>query len=594
MHPSQRDLFGPGEIVNWLPDETVFSLSSRHHQLSGNLRAYVTCKQLFGHHQHGTEHDLPSRIDELVLRTQCQVGTAHEIIYHHTILPYYLPFKSKDTTEIAYAALQGDGIGHLKYKLGILTSRFGASHPLKACPECLTADRAQFQVAYWHLEHQYPGAWTCLAHHCLLKMASVKANKVGRFLWFLPDETILHDAVIPSMLLSSTYRQLLTQLIALTNASVGLAHLPQGFCFDVERLLCVYLDAARERRLLSGRDRLRSEAIGEDFFQFARIFRSVPELSSLPGSADEAAGQAVRLLRMPRTGTHPVRHLCLILWLFGDWPTFWNKYQTAPSFHTNNLPISKDNTMSILREDFLKYMREDGCSIRAAARHVGVSVNTGLEWAAQAGIHVSRRAKVIKTDVRENIIADLQSGEDKPSVAIKYGVSVQTVSRVLRSDRGLADIWREARFGRDRALMRGQWADLFASNPSSSPKMLRLIGPALYAWLYRHDREWLKDQLSLQPNGIKGNYAAVAWHKRDARLSEEVLRAHLALHEQNAGIQLSLQDITGRVPGLIDAIPRLHHLPLTRTILERLLTKQWRFADDDLFTEIEKKNHASK
>lgn len=585
MHPSQRDLFGSGEIVKWLPDETVFSLSSRHHQLSGNQRAYVTCKQLFGHHQRGTEHDLPSRIDELVLRTQCQLGTAHEIIYRHTILPYYLPFKSKDTTEIAYAALQGDGIGHLKYKLGILTSRFGASHPLKACPKCLIADRAQFQVAYWHLEHQYPGAWTCLAHQCLLKMASVKANKIGRFLWFLPDESILHDAVIPSRLPCSTYRQLLPQLIALTNASVGLAHLPQGFCFDVERLLSVYLDAARGKGLLSSRNRLKSEAIGADFLQFARTLRSVPELSALPGSADEAIGQAARLLRMPRTGTHPVRHLCLILWLFDDWSSFWRKYQTTPTLSANHLPNSTENSPDSLRETFLKQIREDRSSISAAAHYVGISVNTGIEWAAQAGIPVPRRGKVVRSEIRELLIEELRRGESKPILAKRYGVSVQTVSRLLRSEMGLSDIWREACMRHNREGMRARWIKLCSDHPSSSTKMLRLLDPALYAWLYRNDRGWLKEHRACQPSGVRGNFSASSWQKRDSRLVNELIRASLSLSTLPRSCSLSLDELAQHVPALARHIHKLQHLPRTRSALERLLSMRTTFeVGNDLFS----------
>jgi len=56
-------------LDQWLPDETLFSLASRHHVVSGNVRPGDTCFQLFGHKRLGSSHDLPARVDEFVRRT---------------------------------------------------------------------------------------------------------------------------------------------------------------------------------------------------------------------------------------------------------------------------------------------------------------------------------------------------------------------------------------------------------------------------------------------------------------------------------------------------------------------------------------------
>jgi hypothetical protein len=47
--------------------------------------------------------------------------------------------------------MEGDTLAHFKLRLGILTSRFRANHPLKACVVCMAADRNRFGWAYWHL-----------------------------------------------------------------------------------------------------------------------------------------------------------------------------------------------------------------------------------------------------------------------------------------------------------------------------------------------------------------------------------------------------------------------------------------------------------
>src|SRR3546814_14840989 len=60
--------------------------------------------------------------------------------------------------------MSGASVAHLKFRLGLLTSRFRANHPLKACPACMTKDLDDHQTTYWRLDHQFPGVWHCPVH----------------------------------------------------------------------------------------------------------------------------------------------------------------------------------------------------------------------------------------------------------------------------------------------------------------------------------------------------------------------------------------------------------------------------------------------
>ena len=61
-------------VDTWLPGETLYSLASRHHLVSGNILAANTCEQLFGHSRLGCSHDLPGQLDEFVKRTGGGLG----------------------------------------------------------------------------------------------------------------------------------------------------------------------------------------------------------------------------------------------------------------------------------------------------------------------------------------------------------------------------------------------------------------------------------------------------------------------------------------------------------------------------------------
>ena len=114
MSHGSDDLFGGLVPHEWLPNETLFSLCSRHHRLSANHRASSTCQALFGHPSQGSAHDFPSRLGEFERLTGARLGTADEIIRLRTVLPYYLPFASSEVASAAIAAMAGPSIGGVR------------------------------------------------------------------------------------------------------------------------------------------------------------------------------------------------------------------------------------------------------------------------------------------------------------------------------------------------------------------------------------------------------------------------------------------------------------------------------------------------
>ena len=163
MDSHELDLGGAG-LLEPLPDETLFSLCSRQHRIWGGPNARETCALLFGGSRIGTQHDIPSGLGQLECRTRGQWGSASTLAARRTLMRFYEPFVDEQLFDEAIASMRAPSVAHLKFRLGLLTSRFRANHPLKACRVCMEQDRHDHGWAYWHLPHQYPGVWVCPVH----------------------------------------------------------------------------------------------------------------------------------------------------------------------------------------------------------------------------------------------------------------------------------------------------------------------------------------------------------------------------------------------------------------------------------------------
>lgn len=572
------DLFGKPALLSWLPGETLFSLVSRHHQFRGHTLAVHTCEQFFAHSRAGSQHDLPSRLSHFVDRTGGCFGEVEEIATEHTLLAYYVAFLSAEELADVTACMAGDSVAHLKLRLGILTSRFRANHPLKACEACIASDRADFGWAYWHLEHQYPGVWVCQKHGQLLRESILKATGVERFQWHLPAKENFRDW--PTGVRSAMQRELVA-IQSLSEQIVQLVSPATDRGIDTSRLHEVYRAELERRSWLTAGGSLRMPEITASYLEHVKHLRVLPEFEALSATVEEATTQLGRMLRPPRSGTHPLRHLVLTNWLFGSAESFRKANQSvlAPIETLSPVPFLHEeqparDLIDPRHDQLVGLLTDQKVSMRMAAKTLGIHVGTAMAWAAQAGLATSRRPKKLMGERRQQAIAQLRKGADKDVVATGAGVSVATITKLLLSEVGLHAAWQQARHQKARASARNIWEKLAQTHKGLGVKYVRSLDPATYAWLYRNDRAWLDQHKPDREAAVNTDAPRVKWDVRDETLSEEVKRALLDLRQRLGAHPIKLWQIYQAVPALKAKLASLDRLPLTRQVIDRALRRR--------------------
>ena len=92
-HADASRILGPWPLPGWLPDETLFSLASRYHLMSGHRLPEYTNQALFGGRRAGAHHDFPCPLTAFVECTEGRLGSVAEIAQDRTVLSYYLPHR---------------------------------------------------------------------------------------------------------------------------------------------------------------------------------------------------------------------------------------------------------------------------------------------------------------------------------------------------------------------------------------------------------------------------------------------------------------------------------------------------------------------
>ena len=574
MSANQRGVrmaLGCRPLLDFLPDETLFSLVTRMHRLWGHHVAAQTSKLLFGHARGGTQHDFPNRLRAFCDCAQGVYGSAERLATDATLLRYYRAFLPRTEIDHAAAVMGGDTVAHLKLRLGILTSRFRAHHPLKACRECMSFDRQQYGWAYWHLEHQYPGVWTCPKHpDQLLDASNLKINGVGRFQWLVPDES--HLVALPLRPSQPSLRQ----LQALSSCTIDLVRRAHRMPITLEHLRHALVDALERRGWTTESGRLRLGKASADLATELACLRSIPELQALPKDAADAAQQLGKLLRAPRTGTHPIRYVALTAWALknlGDieWDGASGVNRTRPDVTANDCgePVTDQRCERAVA------MIDEGISARGVARELGVDTKTVIVWAGRAGSTVGSRPKRLTFAIRQRVRELLRQGQAPISIASATALSTSTVHLVLYSDAQLLEQHRRAIHDQRFADARYEWQRAIRDAGKNGVTAARRMAPAAYAWLRRNERDWLDRSREVVPTVtpcLSGT--RVNWEARDADLYARINVAARQLEASDgAAERLKLWQLCQLIPELRSRLRRMDRLPKARQLIDSLVSR---------------------
>ncbi|CRM21505.1 MULTISPECIES: TnsD family Tn7-like transposition protein [Pseudomonas] len=510
--------------LDWLPDETLFSLCSRQHLVMGNLDPATTSTSVLGLSEKFIKHDIPCGIAALEQNGFHYWGNAESILLHHTIFSVFIPFQNKTKIEDAIITIKGDRIDSLKYRLGLVSSGFGAEHPLKACPYCMREDVYAHGIAYWHLTHQYPGVLICPRHQAWLMVSTKSRRWSGRFEWSLPTK----DCLIQQA--SSQKLWLRPAFLNLANNVIDLAVI--GRVMSLES--CTVAATYRKAVLQGGRSASLLDRI-EPLRRF-HLFESLPE--------DEKSTESFmnQLIRTPRRSIHPLKHLLLIDWLFDDLRSFLKAYDAEVARLVQRVASTPSRKP------------DEQVSLSNAA----------------APTKNTPRPKRLKGQLKEVLLSKLGKGIPKQKLCKELDISVSTINRLLRANPVTNALAIEARNSRELAEHRAQWQYLHNLHPELGVQALRNTIPSIYAWLYRNDKAWLmaKEQTFVKPAKVEKH--PIDWEARDSRLLSMIRTAYEAITGLQRG-PVTTTELYARVPMLSSCLENRNRYPASRAFLSTVL-----------------------
>jgi len=553
-----KSVGAPSDIV--VPEETVFGVVSRYHQLSGHSTAGDTLAEFNSSRTVSLSTLFPSNLPQVFSHLQLPFETVEEFIEYHTAIPYFRIFSDAARwTRIAESISRGNA-KNAKICLGILASRIGAEDVLRYCPECAKADLEVIGTSTWYRVHQLPGVLFCPYHGIQLVSLLCLAQRLKRQQLFLPEQALKWKRDIDISIDNHLTRKRLLLVARLSAQLLTSQKAPLG----PKTLQGKYLHHLATVGLATAKLRVRRIELKQDFTNFWSSLRETEPFASLLDRCDSANSWLNDLLIRSRSTHHPLKHVLMIGYLNGKLDSF--------------LSVGSQETFAIVRPSLrsthgcdteVNDLLMQGHSLHQIAEKSKLSINSVLVRAERMGFKIKRRPKKLDDELLSTIKDLLRTGTLISEIMSQTKLSSSTINRILMSSNSLQI---ERTFNRTesrRRLARNNLLIAVKSNPDASFKGLRLSIPADFAWLYRHDRLWLTEQIRPKDRVLSSH---IDWNARDVSMCSQVQQAvSQILNTLGRPTRISRNEIGRRTNHASWLDKHLAKLPNTKKLLLQVL-----------------------
>jgi len=214
----------------------------------------------------------------------------------------------------------------------------------------------------------------------------------------------------------------------------------------------------------------------------------------------------------------------------------------------------------------MRLVTEEGFSLRAASRQLGIDVTTVRIYVQAAGGNVVRRRKYLTLAIEDEVCSRLAEGQDFATIAEEVGISSSSIWRLLTANPSLKAKRETVLKARAIEMYRARWMLALEISTDRSIKSARMVDPGAYAWLFRNDREWQKEEnLRCVRAPVQQRNQRVNWEARDVEAIEKLTRAAAEiLAEPGPPVRLSTTHIAQRA-GVVALVSK-HYVKIPRSI----------------------------
>ncbi|SFQ87199.1 TniQ protein [Bacillus mycoides] len=550
------------------PDELLYSWFARYHDHSKNESPKQTMQELFGNMSTVAVVDLPNNLSAFYENiAHFNPPKINDLIRNHTMYGYYTFFQTNAMKRRAIDYIKHGGKpGEIHMFLGIAASTIKNWQYLRLCSSCIKQDRERYGEAYWHVSHQLSKVHYCHIHQELLHDSNVELRSPHKHEFVSAENADLTTPHLVKLYSSETERY----LKRLSNESIHLINLVETI--EPKELLAIYKYLMQINGYANHLGKVHQQYFtqqfkryyGEEFFTF------------LDCDFDEYSDTSwIRsIVRKHRKAFHPIQHLLLLGFLsisITDLEQFkgmqYEPFGQAPYYclnsaadHYKNRVISEVTITKCTDtrkpvgtfscECGFIYSRRGPDRNNTDAFKVGRVKLFGHVWQAKlkelvaSGLSYYRIAQILECDY-----ATVKKYADYPKIETSNGDSSIFI---LKNEKEM------------------EWLNLISKHPDFTITQLRKEAPALYAWHYRNNIEWLKEHSSKGPVRQIVN-KRVDWEKRDLEILEQVKKVIKKLYTIEKPIYIN-KSRTGKEIGQLSLLEKvLDKLPKTKGYLERNL-----------------------
>ncbi|MED0658226.1 TnsD family Tn7-like transposition protein [Anoxybacillus ayderensis] len=298
-------------MLNFFPmlykDELLFSGIARYKQMCGMISNQALSRDLFGYCMTYSSALFGYHLNAFVsnLPPSCQL-TVDELIWNHTMFPFFTAFLSPSKTSEVYKLIAEKGKTFVENVVGISSGSVKTGSYLKYCPVCFSEDMKTIGESYWRRIHQIPGALYCIKHEVVLKTSNVLSVD-SRFRYICADREVCSGEMEEDLYSTEIKKQNLQYIRNAQNLMKIRERKEREF------IISFYLDQLREKGLASKNGTIYMRKLQDAFLDFY----STDYLELMQSTIErEKMSNWLRLfVRYRGKNRSPVRHLLFLQFL---------------------------------------------------------------------------------------------------------------------------------------------------------------------------------------------------------------------------------------------------------------------------------------